>query len=57
MGISDRIKKSMVKFSQKLVTRAYMKEGLTDDVLDMQIQLNELRYDYNINDSDDEFVQ
>ena len=57
MGISDRIKKSMVKFSQKLVARAYRKEGLTDDVLDMQIQLNELRYDYNINDSDDEFVQ
>lgn len=57
MNINKSIKKLLVKFTQKLINKLYEKKGLTDEVLDAQIRLNELRNEYNINDSDEEFVQ
>jgi len=57
MNIRRNIQKKIISFAQKMVTRAYEKDGLTDDVLELQIQLNELRNKYNINETDDEFVQ
>lgn len=57
MNIKKNIQKKLIRFAQKLVTRAYNKYGLTDDVLDMQIKVNEMRNKGNINDSDEEFVQ
>lgn len=42
---------------QKEIDEQYIKEGLTDEVLDKQIELNKLRNQHNINVSDEEFVQ
>ena len=57
LGIKDKIQRELIRLSQKLVNRAYRKEGATDEVLDMQVKVNEMRNKYNINDSDEEFVQ
>jgi len=57
MSVKTDIQKKLIRFAQKLVTRAYNKYGLTDDVLDMQVKVNGMRNKWNINDSDEEFVQ
>ena len=57
LGIKDKIQRKLIHLSQKLVNRAYRKEGATDEVLDMQVKINGMRNEYNINDSDEEFVQ
>ena len=57
MSVKEDIQKKLIRFAQKLVTRAYNKYGLTDDVLDMQVKVNGMRNKWNINDSDEEFVQ
>lgn len=57
LGIKDKIQRKLIRLSQKLVNRAYRKEGATDEVLDMQVKVNGMRNEYNINDSDEEFVQ
>lgn len=57
MNIHRKIQKKIISFAQKMITRAYEKEGLTDEVLELQIQLNELRNKYDINETNDEFVQ
>lgn len=46
-----------LKIAQRLLERAYNKEGLTEDVLDLQLQLNDIRYKYDLNETKDDFVQ
>jgi len=36
---------------QKIVDELYEKEGLTDEVLDLQLQINEMRHQENIPDT------
>ena len=57
MNISKYIQKKLVLLTQNMINRAYEKKGLTDEVLDAQIRLNELRNKYDINETDEEFVQ
>lgn len=57
MKIVENIEKKLIKLTQDLINKAYLKEGLTDEILDAQIRLNELRNEYDINETDDEFVQ
>lgn len=35
---------------QKEIDELYKKEGLTDEVLDKQIEINKLRHEHNISD-------
>ena len=35
---------------QRLLNRKYEREGLTDEVLDKQLELNKLRNEYDISD-------
>lgn len=35
---------------QELCNELYEKEGLTDEVLDLQLQINKLRHEHNISD-------
>ena len=57
MNISKHIQKKIVLLTQNMINRAYEKKGLTDEVLDAQIRLNGLRNKYDINETDEEFVQ
>ena len=38
---------------QKAIDEEYIKEGLTDEVIEKQIELNKLRNEFNIDISDD----
>ena len=42
---------------QKEIDEQYIKEGLTDEVLEKQIELNKLRNEHNLNVSDEEYIQ
>lgn len=46
---------------QAQVDLKYEKEGLTDEVLDMQLEINKLRHEHNLSDKtnqiNDNFVQ
>lgn len=57
MTIREKISKKLIKFTQKLINRAYKKEGVSDRVLEDQVKLNTLKNKLDINDSDEEFVQ
>lgn len=62
MEIKKKVLSKLLDSMQKLVNRSYEKNGLTDEVLDSQVKINELRNKYNIPDSeeivtDDGFVQ
>lgn len=58
MKFIDKIK---LAIQQKMVSREFNKNGLTDDVLDKQIAINKKRHELNIPDSNEmiyeEFVQ
>ena len=45
------IKKINLKNRQKAIDKKYIKEGLTDEVLEMQITLNQERHESDISDS------
>lgn len=53
--------KIQVKNLQKLVDKQYEEEGLTDEVLEKQLEVNKLRYKHNISDESnrlhEEYVQ
>ena len=38
---------------QKQLDQEYLEKGLTDDIIDRQIELNKLRNEYNIDIGDD----
>ena len=46
----------LLKMVQKLINREYERNGLSDDLLDLQIRLNKLVNKYNIN-FDEEWKQ
>ena len=56
------VMKKLVNISQKLNDKLYEKEGLTDRVLKNQLNINNIRYQYDITDDsetvgDEGFVQ
>lgn len=61
----DKAKKFLkiiqLKNKQRVVDKKYEKEGLSDDVLEAQIEINELRHELGIPDSSkfiyEDFVQ
>lgn len=38
------------KNKQRVIDKKYAEEGLTDEVLDAQVELNKLRHEHNISD-------
>ncbi|MBE6506063.1 MAG: hypothetical protein E7Z73_10090 [Methanobrevibacter millerae] len=46
---------------QRILNKKYAEEGLTDEILDEQIKLNQLRHEYDITDESEkvyeDFVQ
>lgn len=46
-----------IKSLQNIVDEKYEEDGAVDVVMDMQICLNKLRNKYNINETNEEFVQ
>ena len=44
-------------FSAKEIDKDYIKYGLTDEIIDRQIELNKLRNEHNLNVSDEDYVQ
>ena len=42
---------------QKAIDEEYVKYGLTDEIVDKQVELNKLRNQYNIDITDEEYVQ
>ena len=51
----ERIIKKLLDLAQDEIDKAYKEDGLTDEILDLQIKANELRAKYNI--TGDEFLQ
>lgn len=45
------LKKLQLKNRQRAINKKYDKEGLTDEILDAQIELNKLRNELDIPDS------
>ena len=60
-NIKKFFKKISLKNKQKHVNKLYERDGLTDEVLNLQVQINQERNDYNITDEDEkiykDFVQ
>lgn len=54
-------KRAELQDKQKIINKKYKKEGLTDEVLDLQVELNTERHRLNISDETkriyDRFVQ
>lgn len=57
MSFLVKLQKKLLKFDQKLITRQYNKHGLTDEILNVQLKLNEVRNRLDLDESDDEFIQ
>ena len=53
--------KSDIELRQEELNKKYAAEGLTDEVLDEQVKLNQLRHEHNITDESEliyeEYVQ
>lgn len=52
----DFIKKVNLRNRQRYINRKYAKEGLTDEILDLQVQLNKERNELDIMDPTEEIV-
>lgn len=52
----DRIINKLLNFTQRQIAEAYQKDGLTDEILDLQLKLNEIRAKHDISEKD-EFLQ
>ena len=48
--VSNFIKKIRIRNKQRSINKKYEKEGLTDEILDAQIELNKMRNEHNIAD-------
>lgn len=46
--------KMNIKNRQRVLNRKYKEEGLTDEILDEQIELNKLRHEHDIRDDFEE---
>lgn len=62
MGLKDKLVKKLLNVSQRLNNILYERDGLTDEVLENQIKINEYRNKYDITDeneivNDEGFVQ
>ena len=61
MKAREYLRKIQYKNQQRTINKQYQKEGLTNDILRKQVQLNQLRNKYNIPDESklvyDNFVQ
>lgn len=62
MNIKGKIVKKILNLLQLLVDKTYEKEGLSDDVLELQVRINSLRREFDIVDEthlidDTDFVQ
>ena len=59
--MSNFIKKIQIRNKQRSINKKYEKEGLTDEILDAQIELNKMRNEHNIADEKqviyEEYVQ
>lgn len=51
-----KIANKLLNFTQKQINKAYAKDGLTDEILDLQLKLNKLRAEYDLSETD-EFQQ
>jgi hypothetical protein len=55
------LKKIQLKNRQRVIDKKYKKEGLTDEILEKQVELNQLRHELDISDSSkkiyDNYVQ
>ena len=55
------LKKIQLKNRQRVIDKKYKKEGLTDEILEKQVELNQLRHELDISDSSkkiyDKYVQ
>ena len=47
----ERLANKLLNFAQKQINKAYEKDGLTDDVLDLQIRVNKLRAEYDLSET------
>ena len=43
-------KKMQIKNRQRYIDKTFKKDGLTDEVLEKQVEVNRLRHEYNIPD-------
>lgn len=61
MVLDNFIKKIQVKNKQRSINKRYEKEGLSDALLEEQIEVNKIRNEFNIPDESEfiyeEFVQ
>ena len=55
------LKRIQLKNRQRVIDKKYKKEGLTDEILEKQVELNQLRHELDISDSSkkiyDNYVQ
>ena len=42
--------KNQLNEKQKIINKKYAEEGLTDEVLELQLEVNQLRHEHNITD-------
>ena len=52
----EKIANKLLNFTQKQINKAYEKDGLTDEILDLQLKLNKLRAEHDLSETD-EFQQ
>ena len=61
MKAKQFLHKIQIKNRQRVINKQYEKEGLTDDVLKKQVELNKLKHELDISDSSkklyDNYVQ
>ena len=55
--IRNLIRKHKLNRKQKKIDKLYKKDGLTDEVLDMQLEVNAMRYEYKIPDPNQKVYQ
>ena len=52
MKAKQYLQRIQIKNKQRAINKAYEKHGLTDEILQAQIELNKKRHEHNISDSD-----
>lgn len=45
----EHIAHKLLKIAQNIINKEYEKNGLEDDILDIQVRLNQLTNKYNVN--------
>jgi hypothetical protein len=52
----ERLANKLLNYAQRKIAEAYNEDGLTDDILDLQLKVNKLRAEYDLPETD-EFQQ